>query len=116
MLLLTRAERLQVLEDIQLPDEVTVATLAVLLEVKVEELEEALVELGEPPSSVEDAISLANAELAAMTFGRNVILPQVCAPVIQYGSGSQRCTQEITRILMHKSTVLRLWGLMLEAK
>lgn len=61
--------------EITLPEEVSVAQLAAMLEIPVQQVEEALTEVGEPPASDQDIVPFTAAELAAMTFGIAVNFP-----------------------------------------
>ncbi len=65
-----------VVSEIQLSDEVTIRQLAQQLDVPAAQVEQALLELGERPSSHEDVLSPENAELAAMSFGKTVVFSQ----------------------------------------
>jgi translation initiation factor IF-2 len=56
-----------------IPDGVTVAHLAGLLDVPLPELERVLAELGEPPRSEEDVVAGDAAELAALELGREAV-------------------------------------------
>lgn len=67
-----KQESKQPAAEIQLPDIVTVSTLAQLLGVPLAEVERNLSELRAAPDSDQDVVSFTNSELVAMALGRAV--------------------------------------------